>query len=388
MILSLRALITEELIERYFEQQRPPDYVQILRWDPFRYAEQSNSVGRAPLVRNFLCPDGRRDSVTLEPEIHVLPIAQLACPTLAIDRLGLSEDDALWLGNAAGVHDNVGCFYFEPKEPFKINNVPQSISRNAVIVWKHRELFITIEGVRQYLDHWMQELGIPSDKLQIDFEGPSYGVQFSCSQIEGQFFPYDDDVATHLVSFFGLGGSGLLDNLDLDATSQNNCGVFSDGIHIDLTEPVSTIGNVFTPADSREFTRTVFLSHSHSDKRFVRNLAKALREKGIGVWVDDAEIRVGESLIEKLRSAIDNVDYVVAVLSEASIKSEWVKRELDIAMNHEIESKRMKVLPLLKDDCDLPGFLKGKLYADFRKPHRRKIALVKLYQSIIEPDTT
>jgi hypothetical protein len=85
MILSLRALVTEELIERYFEQQRLPDYIQIARWEPFRYAEQTNPVGWDPLARNFLWPDGRRDFVTLAPETHVLPIAQLVCPTLAVD---------------------------------------------------------------------------------------------------------------------------------------------------------------------------------------------------------------------------------------------------------------------------------------------------------------
>jgi len=121
--------------------------------------------------------------------------------------------------------------------PFAINHVPRSIGCNAVIQWEYRELFIAIEGVRQYLNRWMQELGIPGNQLELDFEQPSYGVQFSFSQIEGQFFPYDDDVATHLLSFFGLRDSGLLDDFDLDATSQNNCGVFSDEIHIDSVVP-------------------------------------------------------------------------------------------------------------------------------------------------------
>lgn len=130
--------------------------------------------------------------------------------------------------------------------------------------------------------------------------------------------------------------------------------------------------------------RRVFLSHSHCDKRFVRNLGQALRQRGIGVWIDEAEIKIGESLIQKLRAGIDEVDFVVAVLSQAALASEWVSKELDIAMTQEIESRRIKVIPLLREDCDPPGFLKGKLFADFRKRHKRGSAINGLCDAILE----
>jgi len=109
----------------------------------------------------------------------------------------------------------------------------------------------------------------------------------------------------------------------------------------------------------------VFLSHSHADKPFARKLAARLESEGHGVWIDEAEINIGDSLIEKIRDGIDQVDYVAAILSSASIGSEWVTRELDIASNREIEEKRVVVLPLLIEHVELPGFLKGKFYGDF-----------------------
>lgn len=112
---------------------------------------------------------------------------------------------------------------------------------------------------------------------------------------------------------------------------------------------------------------SIFISHSHEDKKFVNKLAKDLREEGYYVWIDDAEIKIGDSLIEKIREGIDKVAYVGAVISNNSINSEWVKRELDIAMNQEIEGKKVRVLPILLDDVCIPGFLVGKKYADFRK---------------------
>lgn len=112
----------------------------------------------------------------------------------------------------------------------------------------------------------------------------------------------------------------------------------------------------------------VFLSHSHFDRHFVNRLADDLRRYGVSVWVDEAEMLVGDSLIEKIRAGIDSMDYLLAVISRYSVKSAWVRREIDVAMTQEIEGRKVKVLPLLVDDCDLPGFLMGKLYADFRKP--------------------
>ena len=112
---------------------------------------------------------------------------------------------------------------------------------------------------------------------------------------------------------------------------------------------------------------SIFLSHNHADKPFVNKLAKDLRMSGYYVWTDDAEIKIGDSLIQKIREGIEKVTYLGAVISSNSVDSEWVKKELDIAMNQEIEGKKVKVLPLLLGDVELPGFLKGKKYADFRE---------------------
>jgi hypothetical protein len=126
----------------------------------------------------------------------------------------------------------------------------------------------------------------------------------------------------------------------------------------------------------------VFLSHNHADKPFVRKLAADLRQAGHTVWIDEAEIKIGDSLIDKIREGLDQVDLVIAVLSEASIGSPWVERELDIASNREIEEKRVVVLPLLRQKVALPGFLKGKLYGDFTDDSRYQESFEVLLRSL------
>jgi hypothetical protein len=126
----------------------------------------------------------------------------------------------------------------------------------------------------------------------------------------------------------------------------------------------------------------VFLSHTHADKPFVRRLAVDLQSHGLDYWLDEAEIKIGESLVQKIREGIDNFDYLIAVLSPNSIESPWVQRELDIATNQEIAGQKVKVLPVMYKRVEMPGFLLGKRYADFSDPESYSKALKDLVQSM------
>lgn len=110
---------------------------------------------------------------------------------------------------------------------------------------------------------------------------------------------------------------------------------------------------------------SIFLSHSHQDKPFARKLSERLNAHGIRTWLDEAEMQVGDSLISKIEAAIQEYAYLGVVLSPNSAASEWVRREVNIALTEEIQGRRVKVLPLLYQKCDIPGFLAAKLYADF-----------------------
>jgi hypothetical protein len=127
---------------------------------------------------------------------------------------------------------------------------------------------------------------------------------------------------------------------------------------------------------------SIFLSHNYADKPFVRRLAADLDNQGIPYWLDEAEIKVGESLIEKIRAGIDKVDFVAVVLSPNSVASPWVQKEVDVAMNQEIMNRRVKVLPLMYRKCELPGFLLGKRYADLSEDDRYVAALEDLIRSV------
>lgn len=88
---------------------------------------------------------------------------------------------------------------------------------------------------------------------------------------------------------------------------------------------------------------SIFLSRNSKDKPFVRRLAERLRSCGVRVWLDEAEIGIGDSLIQRIGTAIDETDYVAVVLSKNSINSEWVQRELQIALQKEFLQLRLEI---------------------------------------------
>jgi hypothetical protein len=129
-------------------------------------------------------------------------------------------------------------------------------------------------------------------------------------------------------------------------------------------------------------TVSVFLSHNHADKDFVRKLARDLESHGVRYWLDEAEIKIGDSLIQKIRGGIDSVDFFAVVLSPNSIEAPWVVNELDVAMNRQINGKSIKVLPILLKECEPPGFLIGKVYGDFQNEDNYENSFKKLINSI------
>lgn len=127
---------------------------------------------------------------------------------------------------------------------------------------------------------------------------------------------------------------------------------------------------------------SIFLSHSSIDKPFARRLARDLDNQRVTCWLDEAEIKIGDYLIEKIRSAIDDVGYLAVILSPQAVASAWVQREVEIAMNQEILGRRIKVLPILYRRCDLPGFLLDKVHGDFTDDSKYVASFEKMMSSV------
>lgn len=134
------------------------------------------------------------------------------------------------------------------------------------------------------------------------------------------------------------------------------------------------MGLVSDLAEWASTERTVFLSHASVDRSQALQLAKDLTERGIRVWVDEAEIRPGDSIVSRIEDGIHCSRFVFFLVSATSLKSNWVLEEIRMALHEGVTSGRTRVVPIRLDDSPLPGFLRDKKCVDLCQDRGRGLS--------------
>jgi TIR domain len=91
----------------------------------------------------------------------------------------------------------------------------------------------------------------------------------------------------------------------------------------------------------------VFICHASEDKEAVaRPLARALQVRGLSVWLDEVEIRLGDSLRQKIDEGLGTSTFGVVILSPSFFTKRWAQWELDGLADREMSSGTKVVLPV------------------------------------------
>lgn len=101
-----------------------------------------------------------------------------------------------------------------------------------------------------------------------------------------------------------------------------------------------------------------FLSYSHADKVFARQLHDRLQDHGIRCWLDEHQLLPGDDIYETVDRGIRLWDKVLLCCSEASLTSWWVEEEIATAFAKEQQLKRERgVEALALIPLNLDGYL-------------------------------
>lgn len=93
----------------------------------------------------------------------------------------------------------------------------------------------------------------------------------------------------------------------------------------------------------------VFLSHASEDKAAVaRPLAEHLREQGLTVWLDDFELRIGDSLRRKIDAGLAGSRFGLVILSRSFFAKGWPQYELDGLVTRQVSGEQ-SLLPIWHD---------------------------------------
>lgn len=115
--------------------------------------------------------------------------------------------------------------------------------------------------------------------------------------------------------------------------------------------PLSTMSAIDTLSYKR-----AFISHSSPDDRYVAEFVQLVRSLGFEeVFNDSHTIEPDEKFWDRIEQGIRDCDAFVVILSQASVKSYWVDKEVQFARS---EGKR--VIPIRIDNCTLPVSFDGR----------------------------
>jgi len=112
--------------------------------------------------------------------------------------------------------------------------------------------------------------------------------------------------------------------------------------------------------------KDIFISYSHKDKTFVKNLAENLAKDKNRVWWDYDALKGGDDWQKEIEKGIVQSKTFLVVLTPDAMESEWVANEIAYAQN-----KGKRIIPLRLKPCDIPIGLVRKQYVDFTdKTHK------------------
>jgi hypothetical protein len=107
-----------------------------------------------------------------------------------------------------------------------------------------------------------------------------------------------------------------------------------------------------------------FISYSSKDQSFAERLHADLQNKGVRCWFAPEDLKIGAEIRTGIDESIRLHDKLLLVLSETSVKSQWVQQEVETALAKEREQGRIVLFPIRLDDVVMqigtgwPAYLK------------------------------
>jgi hypothetical protein len=92
-----------------------------------------------------------------------------------------------------------------------------------------------------------------------------------------------------------------------------------------------------------------FISYSSNDDDFAQRLHNDLQGKGVRCWFAPEDMKIGDKIRPTIDQAIRLRDKLLLILSEQSISSTWVEKEVETAFEEEAKRKQTVLFPVRLD---------------------------------------
>ncbi|GHO98889.1 hypothetical protein KSF_089370 [Reticulibacter mediterranei] len=95
---------------------------------------------------------------------------------------------------------------------------------------------------------------------------------------------------------------------------------------------------------------TCFISYSSKDQNFVERLHADLQHEGVRCWYAPEDLKIGDPFRKRIDESIRVHDKLLLVLSEHSVNSAWVEKEVETAFEKEHRSHKLVLFPIKLDE--------------------------------------
>jgi hypothetical protein len=134
----------------------------------------------------------------------------------------------------------------------------------------------------------------------------------------------------------------------------------------------------------KDFDFDLFLSHASEDLAWTERLAKRLRGEGVRIWFDRWQLEGGDKLGPRIEDGIRRSRRMAVVWTKSYFRpnKQWTQAETWSRQHADVLGRRRLLLPILREDCEIPELLADLLRIDFRSEARFEEALTELIRAI------
>jgi hypothetical protein len=94
-----------------------------------------------------------------------------------------------------------------------------------------------------------------------------------------------------------------------------------------------------------------FISYSSNDQDFADRLHADLQNKGVRCWFATEDLKIGDRFRQRIDEAIRLHDKLLLILSANSVRSDWVREEVESCLERERRERRIVPFPVRLDDA-------------------------------------
>jgi uncharacterized protein YjbI with pentapeptide repeats len=94
-----------------------------------------------------------------------------------------------------------------------------------------------------------------------------------------------------------------------------------------------------------------FISYSSHDEALAQRLHTDLQDKGVRCWFAPEDLQIGDEFRSVIDASIHRYDRLLLILSEYSVQSRWVQKEVETAFEKEGKEHRVVLFPVRIDEA-------------------------------------